>query len=431
MAFTLNENLKRWAEQYETAEFIQTDPVQFPHRYFNRPGECSPFGLVNIEISAFVTAWIAWGLRKQIIQKADFIDREIFKGAPYHYIVGTDMDAPEWRKYKDDTTNFYRTFTYADFHDLCARLYDVYTTAENMEAVIKKAHETNGETALATLQSLFGSVKGIPDFETQSACKRLCLFLRWMCRKGSPVDFGLWDVCDPRNLIIPLDTHVHKQALRLGLVKRWTPDLQTAIEITERFAEIFPDDPAKGDFALFGYGVNGATADTIKKVTKAVKGFAEASNEAATVMADAEKHLPRTEDAPEPEEVAPEPVPEETPDKKVADMSIEDVLLLPLFYNNVAKQITSLWNDRETARMKAGKRGEKLKSHPMDKLHADGKLVPGDFVVLFAQVLDKVATGYSATVRQFIRDLGMIAFNETMQKLLDDEKARDNSDGND
>ena len=82
MAYTLNDNLKRWAEQYETAEFIQSDPVQIPHRYDSR---------VNIEISAFVTAWIAWGSRKQIIQKADFIDREIFKGAPYHYIVGTDV----------------------------------------------------------------------------------------------------------------------------------------------------------------------------------------------------------------------------------------------------------------------------------------------------------------------------------------------------
>lgn len=62
MAYTLNDNLKRWAEQYETAEFIQSDPVQIPHRYDSR---------VNIEISAFVTAWIAWGSRKQIIQKAD------------------------------------------------------------------------------------------------------------------------------------------------------------------------------------------------------------------------------------------------------------------------------------------------------------------------------------------------------------------------
>ena len=74
MAYTLNDNLRRWAEQYETAEFIQSDPVQIPHRYDSR---------VNIEISAFVTAWIAWGSRKQIIQKADFIDREIFKGEPY------------------------------------------------------------------------------------------------------------------------------------------------------------------------------------------------------------------------------------------------------------------------------------------------------------------------------------------------------------
>ena len=147
--------------------------------------------------------------------------------------------------------------------------------------------------------------------------------------------------------------------------------------------------------------------------------------------ADEAKHLPRTENKPETEVIEPEPVKEETTEKRVADMSIEDVLLLPLFYKNVEKHITSLWNDREKARYEAGGRGERLKSHPIDKLHAEGKLVPVDFIVLFAKVLDKVAIGYSATVRQFIRDLGMIAFRETMQKLLDDEKARDNSNGND
>lgn len=244
MAYTLKENLKRWAEQYETADFINADPVQIPHRYDSR---------VNIEISAFVTAWIAWGNRKQIIKKADFIDREIFKGEPYHYIIGNTVkrgNRPEWEQYKGSTDCLYRTFTFGDFHDLCERLCDVYTVYGNMETAIKNTQ--NGEKPIATLQSLFGSVNGIPDFETQSACKRLCLFLRWMCRKGSPVDFGLWDVCDPRNLIIPLDTHVHKQAIRLGLTTRRTPDLRTAIEITDRFAEIFPDDPTKGDFALFG-----------------------------------------------------------------------------------------------------------------------------------------------------------------------------------
>lgn len=131
MAYTLNDNLKRWAEQYETAEFIQSDPVQIPHRYDSR---------VNIEISAFVTAWIAWGNRKQIIQKADFIDREIFKGEPYHYITGTNVEpgaVPMWHAYKGSKENFYRTFTYADFHDLCARLFDVYSKFENMEKALQ------------------------------------------------------------------------------------------------------------------------------------------------------------------------------------------------------------------------------------------------------------------------------------------------------
>lgn len=405
MAYTLNENLKRWAEQYETAEFVKNDPVQIPRRYDSR---------VNIEISAFVTAWIAWGNRKQIIKKADFIDREIFHGAPYHYIVGTDTQgaAPEWRQYKDSPESFYRTFTFADFHDLCARLYDVYTSAESMEAAIKKTHETNGETALSTLQSLFGSVNGIPDFETQSACKRLCLFLRWMCRKGSPVDFGLWDVCEPRNLIIPLDTHVHKQAIRLGLTTRRTPDLRTAIEITDRFAEIFPDDPTKGDFALFGYGVNKGTAAGINDIAEATTKLSEATKKGAKAQNKVN------------EAIAAVPTP-------VADLSIADVLKMPLFFDNVKTQLTSLWNDRETARKKAAKDNQRLKAHVIDRMHNAGDWEPGKFVVIFATILDKVATGYSSNEREFIRAVGMTAFNITMQKLIDDEKKRDNSDGND
>lgn len=383
MAYTLNENLKRWAEQYETADFINADPVQIPHRYDSR---------VNIEISAFVTAWIAWGNRKQIIKKADFIDREIFKGEPYHYIVGNTVERgnrPEWEQYKGSTDCLYRTFTFGDFHDLCARLYDVYTSAENMEAAIKKVRETNGETALTTLQSLFGSVNGIPDVETQSACKRLCLFLRWMCRKGSPVDFGLWDVCDPRNLIIPLDTHVHKQALRLRLVKRRTPDLQTAIEITDRFAEIFPDDPTKGDFALFGYEVN--------------------NGKVAPVTA--------------------EPEPEKEQPTAVADLSIADVLKMQLFYDNAAAEVREIWESREKAR-KESKATERLKAHPIDGLHNAGLLEPGEFVVTFAKVLDKRETKLSRAERDVIHIIGMTAFNKTMQKLIADEKARNNSDGN-
>lgn len=381
MAYTLNDNLKRWAEQYETAEFIQSDPVQIPHRYDSR---------VNIEISAFVTAWIAWGSRKQIIQKADFIDREIFKGAPYHYIVGTDTQgtAPEWKQYKGSKENFYRTFTYADFHDLCARLFEVYNNWENME---KALQAQPGVRPLEQLQYLFGDVKGVPDMETKSGCKRLCMFLRWMCRHGSPVDFGLWTICDPRNLIIPLDTHVHKQALQLGLVKRRTPDLQTAIEITDRFAEIFPDDPTKGDFALFGYGVN---SGKVKPVT----GKPEPGKDNVTA---------------------------------VADLSIADVLKMNLFFDNLKTLLSDLWKDRENARQKATRDNMKLRAHVIDRMHNAGDWEPGNFTVIFARCLDKVLTGYSASEKGFIRATGMAAFKKTMEKFIADEKARNNSDGND
>ena len=45
-------------------------------------------------------------------------------------------------------------------------------------------------------------------------------------------------------------------ALLLGLTQRKQEDMVTAIEITEKFRQVFPDDPSKGDFALFGYGIN-------------------------------------------------------------------------------------------------------------------------------------------------------------------------------
>ena len=93
--------------------------------------------------------------------------------------------------------------------------------------------------------------------DTQSACKRVCMFLRWMVRYDSPVDLGLWkDFIDRRSLIIPMDTHVLQQSVRLGLLNSKTATMSTARRLSAALMEIFPDDPMKGDFALFGYGVN-------------------------------------------------------------------------------------------------------------------------------------------------------------------------------
>ncbi|MDO5760349.1 MAG: DUF2400 family protein, partial [Bacteroidota bacterium] len=75
-------------------------------------------------------------------------------------------------------------------------------------------------------------------------------------RRDGIVDFGIWDIISPKDLIIPVDTHVFQQARQLGLTQRKTADFKTAKEITQQMKEVFPFDPTLGDFALFGYGVN-------------------------------------------------------------------------------------------------------------------------------------------------------------------------------
>ena len=85
--------------------------------------------------------------------------------------------------------------------------------------------------------------------------KKINLMRRWMVRRDGKVDLGVWQHSDPAGLLVPLDVHVHAQATALGLTKRKQKDINTALEITGHFLELWPDDPMLGDFALFGYGV--------------------------------------------------------------------------------------------------------------------------------------------------------------------------------
>jgi hypothetical protein len=52
-----------------------------------------------------------------------------------------------------------------------------------------------------------------------------------------------------------MDTHVMQEANRLGLIKSKTASMAAAIRLTMKLSDFFPDDPVKGDFALFGAGV--------------------------------------------------------------------------------------------------------------------------------------------------------------------------------
>ncbi|HKR66571.1 MAG TPA: TIGR02757 family protein [Thermoanaerobaculia bacterium] len=87
-----------------------------------------------------------------------------------------------------------------------------------------------------------------------SACKRMNLYLRWMIRRTAP-DLGLWTFADPRKLVMPVDTHVHRIATFLGLNDRNAADWKTARALTTRLARFDAADPVRYDFALCRLGI--------------------------------------------------------------------------------------------------------------------------------------------------------------------------------
>ena len=237
----LKELLIRLADRYETEEFVKDDPIQFPHEVAKRGG-----GRRDIEISAILSSWLAYGNRKQFCSTLHAL-HELMGYKPFGYLC-----SQSWRIFKDCDSTMYRFFTYHDFYTLFDNLRIYYLHIYKGFTIAEILQQSNDP--LKKLIDMFDNIKGFP-INDKSACKRLNMLLRWMARKDSPVDLGLWNI-DPSKLIIPVDTHVHRMALDLGLTKRRQADMKTALEITDAMREIWPEDPAKGDFALFGYGIN-------------------------------------------------------------------------------------------------------------------------------------------------------------------------------
>ena len=230
--------LIRLADQYETKEFIKDDPIRFPHEVAKRGGSKR-----DIEISAIPSSWLAYGRRPQFCLALQTL-HELMDYKPFKY-----LNSQKWKVFEDHHDTMYRLYTYHDFYALMERLEILYSRdAFSFEDKLSKYHP------ISYLIGCFHDIKGFPK-SNFSACKRLNMLLRWMARKDSPVDLGLW-LIDPSKLIIPVDTHVHRMALDLGLTKRKQADMKTALAITDAMREIWPEDPTKGDFALFGYGIN-------------------------------------------------------------------------------------------------------------------------------------------------------------------------------
>ena len=231
MDTALKETLAAWAEEYNDPKYFQEDPIIFPTR-FARSHECGEASLADVEISALLSSHLAWGRRAMIVRDCDRMFEEM-SWRPYDYIMNGE--------YRNEDKSLHRTIKWSEFAAICSRLREVYSSRESLE----------GMSDMEIRCRIFGQKE-----DRKAPNKKISMMRRWMVRDDGKVDLGLWKNSDKRSLILPLDVHVYAQATALNLTSRRQKDIITATEITDAFREIWPDDPCKGDFALFGYGVN-------------------------------------------------------------------------------------------------------------------------------------------------------------------------------
>ena len=104
--------------------------------------------------------------------------------------------------------------------------------------------------------------KHLSSIERGAACKRLCMYLRWMVRRDDRgVDFGLWRSSPMAELRLPLDVHVGAVARLLGLLTRRQNDWRAVEELTDALRRFDASDPARYDYALFGAGIDARITD--------------------------------------------------------------------------------------------------------------------------------------------------------------------------
>ena len=289
MTEDLRNQLIEWAETYNDPVYFAEDPIAFPREFAARGAS-----LQDIEIAAVFAAHLAWGRRAMIVRDCQRLFDEM-DWRPYDYIMA--------HSYRDDPTSLHRTIKWSEIAHICNHLYHFYLAeqtrasrtrstlvfSEGYSKPLESDEQTSAPGTCATLGTIRGGTatavgssvsetvsrgRGLSSMtleklsvdeirttifrqkeDRRAANKKINMMRRWLVRDDGKVDLGVWKHTSPADLIMPLDVHVYTQAAALGLTDRRQKDIVTALQITDAFREIWPDDPVKGDFALFGYGV--------------------------------------------------------------------------------------------------------------------------------------------------------------------------------
>ncbi len=246
---TIKDRLDDLYEQYNCREYITPDPLAFLYDYEDTRDR---------EVVGLIASCLAYGRVEMIMSTV----RQLLKGLeghPFDWLYGA---------VEGDIRKLTRGFVYRFAREshlaaLLLGIRQVIREVDSIEACFYHGmktcvHENEIIAGLAHLRHCLDPEKRaghlLADPLKNSACKRSFLFLRWMVRKDR-VDPGGWDPCLAKNLIVPLDTHMYAIGKLLGFTCRKTQDMKTAMEITQGFGKMVPEDPVKYDFCLTRFGI--------------------------------------------------------------------------------------------------------------------------------------------------------------------------------
>lgn len=243
----LRSALDKVYDRFNRPEFIDPDPLALV-RIYPDPADREVVGLL--------AAGLAYGRVRSILNSLDRLLPELGPSP------ATFVDVSPPRTLLRVTHGFRHRWTSGeDVTELLLGVRSVRRAHGSLQACFLaglREDESDGRAGLAHLVDELrrggGPCRLLADPRGGSACKRLHLFLRWMVRKDA-VDPGGWTAVPASLLVVPLDTHMHRVGLALGFTDRKQADGRTALEITQGFRQVCPDDPARYDFALTRPGI--------------------------------------------------------------------------------------------------------------------------------------------------------------------------------
>lgn len=233
--------------KFNKREFAYPDPVTVLYRY-NDPSDQ--------EVAALIASALSYGRVAQILKSTDYILKQL--DPPYNAVKNCTERSLRFCfhgfKHRFTTENdlVYTLLGIKEVLNSYHSIHDLFLLNYKKES--KNYLHSQIETIKILNQFFSGNNSLLPNPEKGSACKRINMFLRWMIRNDE-IDLGIWNDLPASKLIVPLDIHMHNICKSLKITGSKNANIKTAIEITDYFAKISPDDPVKYDFSLTRIGI--------------------------------------------------------------------------------------------------------------------------------------------------------------------------------